>query len=211
MKNYTIIEDCSPYYIRFTWDGLSDLIALCNTYPFPERNEFNFRHHRIPDNFRIKIMERLPMCNRIPFNIKRFSFFISEPGLYYGAHKDSIDHRFSLNIPIMILDDKCVTSWYSDDDLKEYTITTSERPSLDPSFIVPANTASREILNWDRTKHQAIKTMVARPNEAILFNTDIFHAWDNGGSDKRRIVLTLRHENPANVYFDDVKKILFEL
>ena len=53
--------------------------------------------------------------------------------------------------------------------------------------------------------------MVAKPNEMILFNTDIFHSWDNTKSDKSRRILTLRAKNYSTFYFDDAKKILFGL
>jgi hypothetical protein len=54
-----------------------------------------------------------------------------------------------------------------------------------------------------------LKSMVAIQGECILFNTDIYHDWDNTQSNNERIVLTLRLENPGLMYFDDVKKILF--
>jgi len=51
--------------------------------------------------------------------------------------------------------------------------------------------------------------MTAKPNECILFNTDIWHDFDNSQSTNRRMVLTLRVNNPSTFYFDDAKKALF--
>ena len=53
--------------------------------------------------------------------------------------------------------------------------------------------------------------MTAQVGEAVLFNSDIFHDWDNSASSNRRVVLTLRHTLPNKVSFDDAKKILFEM
>ena len=45
----------------------------------------------------------------------------------------------------------------------------------------------------------------------ILFNTDIWHDFDNTKSNNRRCILTLRVNNNDKTYFDDVKRILFGL
>ena len=51
--------------------------------------------------------------------------------------------------------------------------------------------------------------MTAVQGECILFNTEIFHDFDNSKSKNERMVLTLRDVEPGNVYFEDVKKRLF--
>ena len=53
--------------------------------------------------------------------------------------------------------------------------------------------------------------MTAKPGECILFNTDIFHDWDNQLSNNYRVVLTLRIKQPltGKIYFEDAKKIIF--
>jgi hypothetical protein len=124
--------------------------------------------------------------------------FITKGGRYYRAHKDGIDNRISLNYTVEILDDKCVTNWYNDDDLAEYNM---EGLAWD--------NASREAKGFDKTKHIPIKSMIARPNECILFNTDIWHDFDNSSSTNRRLVLTLRVNNYGTFYFDDARKVLF--
>ena len=208
---YTIIEDCSPFYIRFTWDGIENLTSLCKGFAYPESNNIGFRHLLTDGEFKNKILDLVPMNKQMPLNQNRVSFFMTEPNFYYGAHKDSINHRFSLNVTVSILDDKCVTSWYSDKDLKEYKISVTQLPSLGLTngSILNIPAGSREILEWNKTKHIPIKSMIAKPNEAILFNTDIYHDWDNSQSSNRRIVLTLRHATPGFVYFGDARKILF--
>jgi hypothetical protein len=107
--------------------------------------------------------------------------------------------RFSINYLTRVLDDKCVTSWYSDDDLKVYFIDNTLTQS------------SRECVGFIKENHTPIKSMIAKQNECLLFNTDIFHDFDNSQSDNTRVVLTLRCRNPNAMYFDDVKRILFGL
>ncbi len=206
MTTYRIIEDCSPYYIRYTFDGIENLTNLCKTYILPKKGEFGFRHLRLERPLVDNVLDLVPASKQMPLQKDRVSLFMTEPGFYYSAHKDGMDHRFSLNFTVTVLDDKCVTSWYSDEDLKTYKISTDIIPSAN-NLYVPG--ASREVLEWDKSKHTPLKSMVAKPNEAILFNTELFHDWDNRTSTNRRVVLTLRHQNPGAVYFEDARKILF--
>ena len=112
--------------------------------------------------------------------------------------KDSLYQRFSINYTIQIADEKCVTSWYSDDDLKHYPI----------DFL---KGHSRECEGFNPKNHTPLKSMIAKPGECILFNTDLFHDWDNSQSDNYRIILTLRIKQPCvgQTYFEDAKKIIF--
>lgn len=196
---FTILEDCSPYYIRFTHDDIEDVFSFVrgcipNTKNFPI-----YKNYRLSLNDSKKLNSKLPFANQLDLMIYRMSLFISKPGLYYRAHKDGLDHRFSINYTIKILDDKCVTSWYSDEDLKDYKIDNL------------VSRTSRECIGFNKRNHTPIKTMVAKQGECILFNTEIFHDWDNTQSENERIVLTLRANNPGQIYFNDAKKILFNL
>jgi hypothetical protein len=98
----------------------------------------------------------------------------------------------------MVEDDKCVTSWWSDEDLKQYPI----------NYL---NGGSRECTGFNPKRHAPLKSMTAKPGECILFNTEIFHDWDNRNSNNYRVVLTLRIEQPltGKTYFEDAKKIIF--
>ena len=201
MNKYTIIEDCSPYYIRFTHNGLNDIIDFCEErIPSTNFNNNEFIHHRLPMDDANQLLSMVPMHNsgELEFRNKRVSLFITTSTRYYLAHKDGIDHRASINYTVKILDNKCVTSWYSDEDLKDYQID-------------PVDGWSRHCIGFDPKKHTPLKSMIARPNECILFNTDIFHDFDNSQSDNIRVVLTLRLTDAGNIYFDDIKRILFGL
>jgi hypothetical protein len=193
-----IIEDSSPHYVRFTHDGLDKVVGKCQQILSTiNMTDENFIHHRVSVEEGNEILSMIPFSKSFNFMQYRVSLFISKPGLYYRAHKDGLDHRFSINYPIQILDDKCVTSWYSDKDLHGYKIDT-------------LNNKSRECIDFDKGNHTPTKTMTAKMGECILFNTDLFHDWDNTASDNYRVVLTLRCKNPGNIYFQEAKQILFK-
>jgi hypothetical protein len=195
---YSIIEDCSPYYIRFTHDGLDKIIDICKKGMEGVELEKTFTHYKFPPEIRQKILSTTPLSQSLDLKQNRASMFVTKGGRYYRAHKDGLANRISLNYTVEILDDTCATSWYSDDELAEYA---TEGLSWE--------NPSREVKGFDKTKHTPIKSMIARPNECILFNTDIWHDFDNSRSTNRRMVLTLRVKNNETFYFDDAKKALF--
>ena len=138
------------------------------------------------------------MSTQLDIMKERVSIFVTQPGYYYRPHKDGIDHRMSLNYAIQVLDDDCITSWYKEEELKKYALTG-----------LTWQHKSREVKGFDKANHTPAKSMTAKPGECILFNTDIYHSWDNSNSLNERRVLTLRDVNVENVYYDDIKKILF--
>lgn len=193
----TVIEDCSPYYIRFTHDGIEDVIEKCLTHIEGKFFFIKFTHHRYEDDQAKDILSSIPFNKDLNLNQDRVALFVTQPGYYYRAHKDGLCHHYSINYTVKILDDKCITSWYSDEDLKKYAIDN-----------LP-NRTSRECIGFDKTKHTPLKSMTAVQGEAILFNTEIFHDFDNSKSSNIRMVMTLRDADPGNVYFDDIKNKLF--
>jgi hypothetical protein len=196
---YTIIEDCSPYYIRFTHDGIDDIIDYCNKCTPEIANLNKFTNYILLKHQAQHMLSLIPMADRIKLIKNRISLFISKPGLYYRAHKDGMNNKFSINYVSRVLDDKCITNWYSDEDLKEYAIDN-----------LRTNT-SRECDGFVKENHTPLKSMIAKQGECILFNTEIFHDWDNTGSNNERVVLTLRiiPELKPHTYFEDARKMLF--
>ena len=197
---YTIIEDCSPYYIRFTHNKINEIINRCNVVANTIEVTKDMTHHKIETSIAEDILSFVPMAQQFDILKTRVSLFITKPGYCYDVHKDGIDHRFSLNYMVRVLDDKCATSWYSDEELKDYPVETMVN-----------QTPSRHIFGVDKTKHIPLKTVTFKQGECILFNADLFHDWDNTRSEYERIVLTLRLEKPRHVYFEDAKKIMFGL
>jgi hypothetical protein len=118
MTKYTIIEDCSPYYIRFTHDNIDDIINFCKEELGKVTTTKKFTHYKLDLETSKKLIKLLPMSDKLDIMKERVSFIISQPGFYYRPHKDGADHRMSLNYSVQILDSDCVTSWYSDEELK---------------------------------------------------------------------------------------------
>jgi hypothetical protein len=199
---YTIIEDCSPYFIRFTHDGIDKIIKYCNECTTTDiLNLKDFLHYRLPEEKALHMLSLVPMAEQIPLMQNRVSLFISPPGIYYRAHKDGLHNRFSINYISRVLDDECVTSWYDDDELKDYQIDNL------------VNKTSRECDGFVKENHTPVKSFVAKQNECVLFNTDIYHDWDNTASTNTRVVLTLRiiEKLKPQTYFEDARKILFNI
>lgn len=198
---YTVIEDCSPYYIRFTYEGINEVINYCKLHTPDIQNSDSFVNYTFPKEHADHLLSIIPMAKQMPLRPHRVSLFMTKEGMYYRAHKDGIADRFSINYTVQVLDDKCVTSWYSDEDLKNY--------QLDPELII--NRRSRECVNFVKENHAPLKSMVAKPGECILFNSEIFHDFDNSQSTALRTVLTLRIMDnlQENTYFEDAKNILF--
>ena len=198
---FTIIEDCSPYYIRFTHDDIEQIIDICQREMQSLQSVSEFTHHILNRSVSEEILNLTPMAAPLNLRLDRVSLFVTPPGYYYRAHKDGIENRMSINYTIQILDDECVTSWYSDDDLSNYPV-----QGLDWKWPL-----SRECNGFVKHRHTPLKSMTAVAGECILFNTDIFHDFDNSLSSNTRAVLTLRSVTPGKIYFEDAKRIMFDV
>lgn len=197
--HYTIIEDCSPYYIRFTFPGLTDIIQSVKSWPTEgvyRASGYWHEHYSIKKANRIISM--LPMSSMFEFKNFRVALFNTPPGGGCGIHKDGGDTKVSWNIPIEVSDDMCVTSWYSDEEMAH----------------LPRNLALGPYTNnvWQSWKtleqFTPAKTMTAKTNEMLLFNTDIFHCWSNYQSNHTRKIITLRTVD-TSMHFEEVRNRLF--
>ena len=202
---YTIIEDCSPYYIRFTYDGIEEFTsrALQMFYNQTWTNSSSKKHPgfsscKLSHDLGKELLSVTPLSLDFPLRSERVCYFTTQPGAEYPAHKDGVSNRFSINYNLKVSDTNCITNWYAEGLDKFYTF---DQQLFDDGF-------SREFIGFDKTKHAPVKTMTAAPNECVLFNTDIWHSWDNSNSTNDRIILTLRVTNSDSMYFDDAKKIL---
>jgi hypothetical protein len=211
--DFTIIEDASPFFIRYKHDLVDQIIHSCEKNIPREFCFTGFKHHRFSEDIAENILSILPESKLIDFNKERVSLFITEAGKYYGAHKDGYPRTmFSINYPILVGDSECITSWYSDEEIDRFNYVVNRDARVNAGNIYQASNAqSREVQNFVKERHTPNKTMIAKKGEAILFNTDIYHDWDNSKSKNRRVVLTLRHSKPQTASFNDIKKILFGL
>jgi len=209
---YTIIEDCSPYYIRFKFDKLSSIIGYLNSLPenvqglTPTFKQYEFTHRNLSKSEGNPLLQMLPLAQQLPLKRDRFAIFSTSSGGGCGIHKDANDHKVSINIPFMIKDDKCITSWYDDAQFEGLEAKDAK------SQYAEGNGYARSVFPDYKEMHKftPIMTMTAKPNEALLFNTDIYHSWDNTNSLYDRKVLTIRPLDTANVDYNTVKQILME-
>lgn len=193
---YTIIEDRSPYFIRFTHDGLDTLVDYCKNIAKSINFTAPFTNHRLSDADMSNILALTPLSTQ--FDIGLIALFHTMPGVYYRAHKDGRNIHTGFNYSISILDTNCTTQWYSDDELKDYKI----------DFL---KGRSREVSGFIKANHTPVCSMSARMGECVLFNTEIYHDFDNSMSESTRMLLIMRLRTPADIYFDDAKKIMFGL
>jgi len=205
MTPLQIIEDCSPYYIRYTFDTITNIIDICNE---AEEND-TFDHHKwlkLNTERVKKIFDLIPFANEVKLNPDRVLMFKEYPGGGSPIHKDAHDHKTSFNIGVKILDDKCITTWWSDEDMNNYITDIVDTPGF----------KSRNLLKDDKwlmapgIDKTPIKQTVFKQGEFVLFNTDIYHTWDNSRSTKERINLTMRSVDVSTLTFADAKQILFK-
>jgi hypothetical protein len=161
------------------------------------RSKFiGYSHLDFHEDISLQIMNMLPMSNLVPFNKERLAIFETPPGGGCGIHKDGMWSLTSFNIILEAHDDLCETTFYSDNDI---TGTPTGMPYVRNIF--PNYT------KLDTFK--PIKRMVGKEGEMILFNPNIWHAWQNIKSPHRRRAVTMRLIDPGTVTFEDMKKKLF--
>lgn len=198
---YEIIEDASPFYIRFRFTGLDKVISYALSVSiFDIIDAKNYIHKTYRSEDSSQIIDMLPMSKIFNFRKHRVANFLTHPKKCSSIHKDGRADRVSFNIPLIILDDECITSWYNDETFSERAL-----------YGMPYS----RIIYFNKEGYSEIKKakeLVVKPNEMILFNTDIFHSWENNNSTNMREVLTLRLEDTEGLmYFDEVKTKLFDL
>lgn len=208
MANYLleIIEDASPYYIKFHFPNILSIIdyaqehkSCVNGLTLKEYNVADgavYRHLNYTTDIGQEIIDQLPFKSAAEFNPQRVAVFETPPGGGCGIHKDGADTGMSLNIALEVHDDVCQTFWYDDDvmaNMVEYGMPYTRN-------------VWRNYRNMHRFRHS--KSVNLQSEEAMLFNTNIFHSWTNLASGNRRRVLTLR-TRPANTTFETMRSKLF--
>lgn len=201
---FEIIEDCSPYYIRYTHDFAEEIFQQCADYKKQYidtlSNKNKFMHIKLPIDLGSLILDKVYKAAELQLIKQRVSLFVTQSNHYYRPHRDGLAVKVGINYHIDIKDDLCVTSWY-DNKLFE------GRP------IDTLGGVSREIKDYNREVEKSIimpsKSMTAKQNEVVLFNTDYFHDVDNTASPNERTILTLRSSLYEKIDFFDARQILF--
>jgi hypothetical protein len=204
---YKIIEDHSPYYITFTYPGFEDVVNYCRKFKFlwsKDRLIHPMTSVIFPEHVGSLILNTSNLPRELEFEENRVGLFITKPGGYYRPHKDGGKTRAGINFPIQILDTDCLTQWYSDEDMERWPID-SALENIEQS---------RESLSFhhaDKESLTPLKSVSFQEGQCILFNTDIFHDFDNTRSNNIRVMLTLRLKKYDEIYFSNLTKIMFNL
>jgi hypothetical protein len=194
---FNILETKEPYYAIIDHDEKCEIISLAKEIIKQEKFQWikgsdqNFKHQRLYTNDCVKLVEMSPL-RALKNHCKNpyASIFSTAPGCYYRAHKDGLSIRFALNYLVDVEDNCCVTSWY-DDRVSDFYKT----DTLDGR--------SRELDGFNKSNHQATCSTVFLPNQCVLFNTDVYHDFDNQQSNQIRNVLTIRFSEPDSYKWQD--------
>jgi len=195
--HYEIIEDHSPFYVKFSHPGQAEIIELCQRELAEQGPVKTFNHYKIPLDRAREILTLLPLSRYIMFNGYRVSLFIVAPGYRHQVHIDQAS--VSINYGVSIRDDLCVTRWYADRDIED-------------NLTVHEDDSSRAIIDhrdFQRCPQQPQKSMTMQQGEAVIFNSSQYHDFDNSRSPHPRCILTLRLYN-KNIQFDFLKRAMFE-
>lgn len=199
---YKILEDNSPYFIKFYLNGIDNVVSECQHILNNIPRTGNFQHHKLDIETGIKVIKMLPFSMHFPINLYRLSLFITPPKYQHYAHIDGDDNTISLNLGIKIQNNLCKTNWYDKDVIYKNYKTISNLPY---DFL-----RTESVI--DNKKNLAASTATLGQNEFILHNSTIFHDWDNSQSDQERIVLTVRPSKKIDpVSFDQAKILMFDL
>ena len=202
MFDLEIIEDCSPFFIRFKHKGANEVIDLCRKFGWNHYD--SWKHYTYPIEYGEKIAQHVPFKDALDISLPyRATMYITPPRYKNVVHKDNWDVRWSINYTVHIKDADCITSWWDESATTKYDWLKTD--------MVDRKIQSRVIRDFDFKNEVPLKQMTAIEGEVLLFNTDIWHNWDNSRSSNERVILTLRTKSPADFYFDDAKKILFNL
>ena len=208
---FTIIQDCSPYYITFTYEGLpaytKQLQDIANQSQF--KNSYNncvaAIQEAIPsydtdelyvnteENLKIVIDDN-PLSSLLHLD-RNAAYLTTLPKVKGPIHTDEDGKLktpvpFRINYPVFINDDKCITSWYSSAGIVKYEKLT---------FMADVNLSKPKKL---------ISTHFSQ-DYAVLFNTTIYHDWDNTQSSNSRTMMGIRPRSESTLTFDNARKLLF--
>lgn len=209
---FTIIKDCSPYYITFTYDGLPEYIqslqTIANKSAFVISNNksvtaiqeivpsYQTEELYIKDEKDLSLVIDANLVNSLLNLDKSAAFLTTLPGVKSPIHIDmngatNKPVQFRINYPIFVHDTHCITSWYSSIGIVPH----EKIPYMaDDTLSTP----------------QRLESLCFSQEYAILFNTTIYHDWDNTASTNNRTIIGMKADkNHCDTTYEDARKILF--
>lgn len=216
MQSLKLIENRSPYFIKFQLPNLEDikkrvtqsLAIKTATMKKDNRNTSKtYNHVNLDHTDGQKIIDMFPLSKLYNFDADRVALFITPARGGGGVHKDGPmlkkdntgPHNVSFNIPIKISDDKCITKWYDDQTFKKEKVQHSRY--------------SRNVfLDFtDTDKFEAKAQTIMDTNSALIMTTEKWHSFYND-SEHTRVILTLRlrKQERINHSFESIAKELID-
>jgi hypothetical protein len=208
---FKIIKDCSPYYITFTYTGLDNYIKLlqdiANNSKFVISNnksvtaiqeiylDYQTEEFYVKNDKDLTLLIDNNPCSEFLHLDRSAAFLTTHPKVKSPIHLD-IDAEinkpvnFRVNYPVFIKDDKCVTRWYD-------------------SVNAVLHKKVNYILDESIEKPKCLEELHFSQDYAILFNTTIYHEWDNTSSSNTRTIIGMRANKYSSMTFNDAKKTLF--
>jgi len=196
MQTLKLIENRSPYFIKFEIPNLEDIKkrvmqSLAIKTATMKKDDGNlsktYSHVNLDPIDGQKIIDMFPLSKLYNFDANRVALFITPAYGGGGVHKDGPvlekgntgPHNISFNIPIKISDDKCVTKWYDDQTFEKEKIQHSRY----------SRNVFLDFTNTD--KFEAKVQTIMDANNILFMTTEQWHSFYNN-SRHTRIVLTLR-------------------
>jgi hypothetical protein len=208
---YTILEDCSPYYVRFTHPDIDKIVAICQAQNIdavgPEIpatrvgiRPSNFKTVRLDAASSAGIAPCLPWDSTFPNSV--YTLFVSDPGLQFPIHKDAAADNFGINYVVQVQDNGSKTHWYDEADITSHITVAYNTDSI----------VSRTVTTGDY-KPTPIKTLAYEPGVAqgVLLNIGMYHSFENTSATNRRIIMITRCPSNSQYDFATAKKMMFGL
>jgi ectoine hydroxylase-related dioxygenase (phytanoyl-CoA dioxygenase family) len=179
---FEIIRESSPYFTTFKYAEFDKVKQQCLESLQKIDSTKNFIWH-LDEELASLLAPTISLLELLGLSRKRMVLFVSRPGYRDNPHKDGDNHLFGINFMIQVPDDKCITSWYADETLANA-----------PTCVVHQNGKElRKIEKPPEGKYPTLFQTVFEQGECVLFNTSIYHDWNNKStSSTDRVVLTLR-------------------
>lgn len=206
---YNVIEDCSPYYVKFYHESLPKIVNYIKNKKYVINEDWKtsiavLGRYQFDINASQEILSMLPMYGTVPrFDANCVAVWRTPAGGFRNAHKDGLQNGCAINLPIDIADNCCITSWYNDDQLSSCV---EESKSI---YFHGREGGFREAKGFSFDKHRPNISTVMGSNEFILFNSNIWHSIDNRQSPFDRSMITFRFEDSENLTYIDIYRQLF--
>jgi hypothetical protein len=198
MKKF-IIEDCSPYYIRFRHDNSDEIIKILQELTVLHKRPNNSFTHYLTADEQYNVTSLGPLKDN-PEMIRKMAIITVPPGVVSLIH---IDVKWHLNY-IAFQDDAnpAVVNWYNSDLFSNYTL---EYLTHGKQWIPVGYDPRVDDPKAAYTPPEAIVTAKFLQGDVVLFNSALFHDFQNRSPITDRSIMISVPADP-DLTFDQAKE-----